>query len=73
VFLLLLLVVLQGEIPNIRIMSNDFEHSISIDFDIHIYKFQVFLGYLFTFWIRELFFRKFFILHHLLVNFEENK
>jgi hypothetical protein len=33
---------LLGEIPNIRIMYNYIEHSISIDFDIYIYIFQVF-------------------------------
>jgi hypothetical protein len=32
----------QGEIPNIRIMYNDFEHSISTDFDIYICIFQNF-------------------------------
>jgi hypothetical protein len=32
----------QGEIPNIRIMYNDIEHSISIDFYIYISIFQVF-------------------------------
>jgi hypothetical protein len=32
----------QGEIPDIRIMYIDFEHSISIDFDKYIYIFQVF-------------------------------
>jgi hypothetical protein len=32
----------QGEIPNIRIMYNNFEHSISIDFYIYIYIFKVF-------------------------------
>jgi hypothetical protein len=32
----------QGEIPKIQIMYNDIEHSISIDFDIYIYIFQVF-------------------------------
>jgi hypothetical protein len=31
-----------GEIPNIRIMYNNFEHSISIDFDIYTYIFKVF-------------------------------
>jgi hypothetical protein len=31
-----------GEIPNIRIMYNDIEHSISIDFYIYISIFQVF-------------------------------
>jgi hypothetical protein len=33
---------LRGEIPNIRIMYNDIEHSISIDFYIYISIFQVF-------------------------------
>jgi hypothetical protein len=32
----------RGEIPNIRIMYNDIEHSISIDFYIYISIFQVF-------------------------------
>jgi hypothetical protein len=34
--------IVQGEIPNIRIMYNDIEHSISIDFYIYISIFQVF-------------------------------
>jgi hypothetical protein len=32
----------QGDIPNIRIMYNNIEHSISIDFYIYISIFQVF-------------------------------
>jgi hypothetical protein len=34
--------IVRGEIPNIRIMYNDIEHSISIDFYIYISIFQVF-------------------------------
>jgi hypothetical protein len=65
----------RGEIPKIQIMYNDIEHSISIDFDIYIYIFQVFslFIYLFIFCIPNFFFRKYFICHHLLMNFEKNK